>query len=72
MPTPNTGTLNETNSTACFTITTREDIRVEGTEEIEIQFQFTHRFGSFIAESDIDTAIVAIMDDDRKLVIVDL
>ena len=58
------GTLNEVTNMTCFTITTPEDIKVEGAEEIEVQFSFMNRIGSFIARSGDDSATIIISDDD--------
>ena len=63
------GTLIEAMNKTCFTISTREDEIVEGTESIVVVITFTNMFGSFIFPQGGNETTVYISDNDGKILI---
>ena len=53
-------------SMTCFQITAVEDVKVEGTEDFDVQFKLTNRFGSFVSVDGGDMAVISIIDNDSK------
>ena len=63
---PNITTLNENCSQACYTITTTDDLVVEGEEDFRLQYNILDRLGHFSLLPAGHNVTVTIIDNDSE------